>query len=222
MEDTRYAKAKIYRLVNNIDNEFYVGSTCNTLSKRLYRHKTSSNLKPNRLVYRHFNKIGWENVSIVLIEECPCKNKMELLRKERQCIETLQPNLNKQVPTRTKQEYYKQNIDTINKKHKEYYENNKDAIIETAKRRYEKNKDVISEKDKQRYEKNKGIILEKHKQYREKNKDVIAEKRKQYYEKNNDVILEKKKQYYEENKEAITTKARERRALKKQQKQANV
>jgi predicted GIY-YIG superfamily endonuclease len=49
----KYAKGKIYRLVNDVDNEFYVGSTCDLLSKRLYGHKKDAKEGVERRVCKH-------------------------------------------------------------------------------------------------------------------------------------------------------------------------
>jgi hypothetical protein len=57
------------------------------------------------------NEIGWENVSIVLIEAYPCDNKMEMERRERYWIELLKPSLNTVIPTRTREEYNHANRD---------------------------------------------------------------------------------------------------------------
>lgn len=94
----RYLNGKIYRLVNNIDQEFYVGSCCCPLAKRKNQHKSKAKTHSSRQIYKHINKIGWDNVEIILIEEVPCENKMELLRRERYWIETLKPTLNKLLP----------------------------------------------------------------------------------------------------------------------------
>lgn len=100
MADNRYARGKIYKLVNNVDEEFYVGSTCTSLAKRLYGHKTKSKHTPLP-AHRHFIEIGWDTVDIVLIEEYACSNKMELERRERYWIEDLKPSLNKNTPAMT-------------------------------------------------------------------------------------------------------------------------
>ena len=36
-----YHKGKIYKILNTIDNEIYVGSTCELLSQRMARHRCS-------------------------------------------------------------------------------------------------------------------------------------------------------------------------------------
>src|SRR5579883_2648059 len=78
----RYENAKLYRLVNTVDAKQYYGSTCTTLPKRLYFHKSraKANCSP---MYRHFNAIGWNNVSIILVRNVECKSKAELLSEER-------------------------------------------------------------------------------------------------------------------------------------------
>lgn len=217
MTNNRYSNAKIYRLVNNVDGEVYVGSTCDALHKRLYQHKLKAKADPHRNVYKHLNQIGWENVSIVLVEQFPCSSKMELLKRERYFIEELKASLNKVIPTRTKQEYNEHRKDFFAEYMKEYQEKNKELMVVKRKEWYEKNKQVILEKNKKRYEQNKEVLAKKQREYIEKNKEVIAEKKKQYQEKNKEAIKLYKKQYREKNREAINAKQREMYALKRQQ-----
>jgi len=73
-----YANGKIYRLVNNVDEKFYIGSTCNPLHKRKNGHKRDAAKFPEQPVYKHLNTIGWDNVEIILIESYPCDSKAEL------------------------------------------------------------------------------------------------------------------------------------------------
>jgi group I intron endonuclease len=116
MENTnKYQRGKIYKLVNDIDDEFYIGSTCEILSKRKAKHKCDSKRLPDRTIYKHLNEIGWDTVDIILIENYPCNSKEELHARERYWIEELKPNLNKYIPTRTIEEYREQNKDK--KKH---------------------------------------------------------------------------------------------------------
>lgn len=175
-QDNRYAKGKIYRLVNSVDGEEYVGSTCDTLPKRKCKHKDNAKKKPTRRIYEHLNAIGWDNVDIVLIEEYPCNNKMELERRERHFIEVLKPTLNKSIPTRTMKEYYTDNVDKI----REYCQQNKDKIKERQRKYYQQNKDKINEK---------------HREYRQQNKDKIKESTREYEQQNKDKIKERKREY---------------------------
>lgn len=135
MTDNKYSKGKIYRLVNSVDSEEYVGSTCDTLAKRLYNHKKKARQRAST-VYNHLNNIGFENVSIVLVEEYPCENKMQLERRERYWIEQMQPRLNHRIPTRTMKEwyasYYADNKNEVLQKQSEYRANNRDEINKRA------------------------------------------------------------------------------------------
>jgi len=126
-----YSNGKIYKLVNNIDDKIYVGSTCGELRQRKYGHNQKSIKYPNRTVYNHLNQIGWGNVDIVLIETHECKNKDELHRRERHFIDELKPELNNNLPTQTKVEYSNKRKEdgTIKKLSDEYYEANKAEIL---------------------------------------------------------------------------------------------
>ena len=87
MENNRYNNGKIYKLVDQENGYFYIGSTCDTLVKRLYHHKHTATRHPERKVYKYFNNYGWDNVKIILIEEHYLDNKEQLLREENKIIE---------------------------------------------------------------------------------------------------------------------------------------
>ena len=91
-----YNNGKIYKLVNSVDNEIYIGSTCDSLSKRKYQHKAMAVKRPNIRVYQHLNTIGWENVRIILIESVQAFNKDQLRAREQHYIDLLKPTLNSQ------------------------------------------------------------------------------------------------------------------------------
>jgi len=92
----RYSNGKIYKLVNSVDDKIYVGSTCCVLSKRLYGHKKTAKEIPHHS-HRHFNKIGWDKVRIILIENVSVETKDELIMREQHYIDTLKPELNRQA-----------------------------------------------------------------------------------------------------------------------------
>lgn len=102
----KYHGSMIYKLVNDVDEKIYIGSTFNGLRKRKCQHKSNAKTK-NTPVYLHLNNVGWENVKIILIEEFRCANKIELLRRERYWIDLLNPELNRQLPTRSRSEWHK-------------------------------------------------------------------------------------------------------------------
>jgi hypothetical protein len=143
MATNKYAKGKIYKLVNNVDNEFYVGSTCDSLARRKGGHKLASVKKKHRKVYHHINNIGgFDNIDIILIETYPCNSKDELNARERYWIEELKPSLNKIIPTRTVKEYYENNKDHF----AQYREHNKERYTQYFKEYQVKNREKIAQK----------------------------------------------------------------------------
>ena len=161
----RYNNGKIYKIVDNTNENIYIGSTCEpTLARRLAGHRGVfySYLKGGNVSNVSSFKILENNdYSIVLLEEFPCETKDQLLSRERYYIEN-NDCVNKNIPSRTLKEYYQDNRDKI----KEYYEQNKDKIIDYQKEYYEQNKDKI---------------IDYQKEYNTKNKDKIIDYQKEYY-----------------------------------------
>ena len=158
-ENNRYQHSKIYKLVNDIDDTFYIGSTCNTLAKRFYDHKNDAKRRPKARVYEHLNKIGWEHVKIILIIEVALNSKDELRREEDKhnheyrdddnCLNVyrafLTPEEDKIRIQISNQKYNIENNEKILQHKKQYYNDNREKIILRRKLYYEKNKDVINE-----------------------------------------------------------------------------
>ena len=163
-----YSTGKIYKVINPQNEIIYIGSTTQTLSQRFCRHEHKA--------------IGNK---IILLENCPCNSREELVKREQELIEQSDNLLNKfraYMSEEQHKEYRK-------KYYKQYNETNRNKISEKAKIYYEKNKNKITEKSKEHYENNK----ENKKEQYEKNKNKISEKAKIYYEKNKNKILEKYK-----------------------------
>lgn len=159
-----YKNGKIYKIVNDVDDEVYVGSTCQKLSMRMGHHRRACK-KCNSKIYKHMNLIGIEHFKIYLIEECPCDNKEQLIRREGEIMKQI-GTLNCNMAGRTTKEWYRDNKETKKAKSREWYRNTN---------YYEKNKEKITEYQKEHYEDNKEKIAELKKQYRQKNKIQIAE-----------------------------------------------
>ena len=86
MDKNRYHHSKIYKLVDQVNEYYYIGSTCQPLSKRISDHKTRSKTDVDRKVYKYFNSINWENVDIILIEEHCLENREQLFKEEDRVI----------------------------------------------------------------------------------------------------------------------------------------
>ena len=105
MTTNKYSKGKIYKLVNSVNDNIYVGSTILTLAQRKAAHKTDAKRALKRPVCKQLNDIGWTNVDIVLIENYPCSSMEELTARERKWIDKLKPMLNHKLPGRTQAQY---------------------------------------------------------------------------------------------------------------------
>ena len=156
-----YSKSKIYRIVCDTTGLTYIGSTVETLSNRLSKHKSHYKhyLKYKNPFITSFKILENNNYKIILIDNCPCNSKEELHREERKYIETIEC-VNKVIPGRTGKEYCEDNKFKRQQKSKEYYENNKEKELIRQKNYYQKNKDKLKEN----YEKKKDEIIEKRKE----------------------------------------------------------
>ena len=84
-----YKNSRIYRIICDNTNEMYIGSTCQSLSKRLAKHVSHLKLwkKGKSRFISSFPLLERGNYKIVLIEEYPCENKEQLCLRERHYIE---------------------------------------------------------------------------------------------------------------------------------------
>jgi hypothetical protein len=170
-----YGEGLIYKICckdASITDE-YIGSTTNK-NRRKQQHKTSCNNPNSKIhnlhVYQFIrNNGGFDNFDLIVIEEYHCESKRQLEMKEREWIELLKPTLNKNIPTRSKQEYYEENKEQIIEYNKQYKEQNKEQILEYQKQHYEQ------------YQK----------QYKEQNKEKILDDAKRYYQQNKEKLNQK-------------------------------
>lgn len=96
----------VYCIGNYIDSDIYIGSTTQTLTKKIQNHKDSINHaeKKERKRYTKMREVGKEHFFIEEIEKFPCNTAEELRKRERHYIKERQPALNKAIPARTKEE----------------------------------------------------------------------------------------------------------------------
>ena len=94
----KYSEGKIYKLITTCDDDVYVGSTCQSLNRRMQLHRCTATKRCNQKVYHHLNNVGWDNVTIELIEPYPCTSKAELEGREAHWINELKPTLNTNRP----------------------------------------------------------------------------------------------------------------------------
>jgi hypothetical protein len=140
-----YQDGRIYKIVCNVTNLIYIGSTCKKLCERMTKHRQNfkqyQNGKHNFIT--SFKVLENGNFDIVLLENYPCDSKEQLHARERFYIETMNC-VNKFIPTRTNKEYYDDNKIRISEAYKEYYDGNKIRISEQHKQYRKDNKELIS------------------------------------------------------------------------------
>ena len=126
-----YKNGKIYTIRSYQTDKIYIGSTTQTLTKRLSLHKANFKMwkKGKHNYSTSFELIKYGYVYIELLELCPCDNKNELCRREGQLQREMEC-LNKNVAGRTMDEYLEENKDKIKIRKKEYREKNKNKINE--------------------------------------------------------------------------------------------
>jgi hypothetical protein len=171
-----YSLGKIYKLVSDFTDDIYIGSTCQRLlSSRLTEHNkfykkvvkgtANQNLRSSEIV-----KYG--DCKIILIEHYPCASKYELEARERYHIEN-NKCVNKNIPTRSRQEYYEEHKEAVAEYKKTYADEHKEAIAQYKQQYYEANKESIHLKQKAQYQEHRQDIIRKNKEYREANKEKI-------------------------------------------------
>lgn len=143
-----YSNGKIYKIIDNTNGNIYVGSTLKSIEERLESHIKvyKEYLKYNNRYRSSFDILKNNDYKIVLIENCFCKSKKELLMRE---------------------QYYMDNIICINKR-KAY--NSEEDKIKYQKNWIEKNRQEINKKKREYHHKNKQEENRKKREYDEKNK----------------------------------------------------
>ena len=147
-----YSRTQFYKFVckDLTITYIYVGHTTNW-TKRKNKHKyncVNENSKEHNFpVYIFIRENGgWDNWSMILIEEYSCENKLQAEQRERYWIETLNANLNRNIPSRTKQEWNEEHKEETKKYMIDYADEHRDEIKKYKKEYYQRNKDKIKER----------------------------------------------------------------------------
>jgi hypothetical protein len=198
----RYHNGKIYSLRSHQTDKYYIGSTCDALHKRFYKHKLDyKRWKDGKQHYvSSYEILKYDDCYIELFENCRCNSKIELHAKEGELIRKYKNDVvNKCIAGRT---------------HKEYLKECKDKIREQRKQKYIENKDKRAEYLLKSAEHRK----EKHKEYYDRNKELIKEKTRQKHLMDAEHRKAIQKKSYEKNKEKIMERQRIRRAKEREEK----
>ena len=130
----KYRYGVIYKIVNSINSEIYVGSSTSDLETRMIKHRSDAKQRPEiSKFYKYMNELGIDNFDIELVEEYPCESKEELRNREGEIIREI-GTLNHRIENRTKQEYKQEWIDTnrerVNEQRRERRRNNPEKTKE--------------------------------------------------------------------------------------------
>ena len=90
-------RVKIYKIVNDINDDIFIGSTVQNLSVCIAEHRRNSkkeDRKKNRL-YQLANEHGWQSFRIILIDEVECDNVEHKKKEQQKYMDQLKPTLNK-------------------------------------------------------------------------------------------------------------------------------
>ena len=82
-----YKNGKIYKIVNDVNEKIYIGSTTQPLHKRMHSHRTAIKTKTSNL-HSAMKELGVEHFQIILIEDFPCASKRELEAREYAVLDT--------------------------------------------------------------------------------------------------------------------------------------
>lgn len=141
-KERNYSKSLIYKLCcNDLQvKDIYIGSTL-SFKHRKNSHKSDccnpKSVKYNLKVYKFIrDNGGFENWSMVLVEQYEATSQLHLEQRERYWLETLQATLNKNIPSRTAMEYRQDHIEHKNEKSKQHYEENNEKINEYKKKKF--------------------------------------------------------------------------------------
>ena len=88
-----YELAKIYKIIDNTNNNVFIGSTCHKLiCKRIGQHKTdfrNFNNGKNLKYYLVYDILKNNDYKAYLVENYPCSNIEELQKHEREIIDSM-------------------------------------------------------------------------------------------------------------------------------------
>jgi len=183
MDVMGYETGKIYKLQCS-DGKYYFGSTIRTLASRLSSHKYASKNAQTNNTYNHINAIGWDNVTITLVELFPCETKQQLLQRELWFISE-----------------HKNDVLCLN---------TRNPLADTSPEARQQHKD----KCKEYYVQHRDELLQKRRDYQIENREKRTEYSSEYRQQHSEKLKEYDKQYAIDNRERRNRLARERRAAK--------
>lgn len=153
---------RIYTIRSHQTPNIYIGSTTQILCKRMSDHHRDYKRYLNGLFgcTSSYEILQYTDAYIELLFEGEFESKNALQKKEGEYIREMNC-VNKVIPGRSSQEYYKDNKEHIVEYQQEWRKNHKEQMTEMQKKWYEKNKEEEIQKKKVKYTCECGTICRK-------------------------------------------------------------
>ena len=189
-----YKNGKIYKVLNTVNSDCYIGSTCQKLCQRMAKHRSTMNAKNKQhfKLYQLMRDIGSDKFYIELIKEYPCDNKDQLRAVEGEYIRQM-GTLNNRVEARTQQEYVNDTKEQKRDYDKQRRENKKEELNQQKREYYYEHKEECNKRNKEYYYKNKEAHYERQKKYNEQHKEKVQQYKKEWgtrHRENNSELVE--------------------------------
>lgn len=173
MMEVDYSQGYIYKLVNDVDEDIYVGSSCCSESRRMDAHRTKARSGTTSLLYRRMRELGIDHFKLVRLEDFPCQSNDELRAREeywRQelgaALNTVRCYLSDEEWKEWKKAYFVR-----------YYAANREKILNRSAEYYKENKEKVQAYKKEYTAKNKELIQATSVRWRKENADKIQAKK---------------------------------------------
>jgi len=163
-----YDNTQIYKLVHkdDLENEnVYVGHTTNWAQRKRSHKSVCNNSKSKKYDFSLYQNIrdngGWDEWSMIWLEDYPCGGQPEACARERYWIEHYESKLNSLIPGRNNKEYTQVHREKIKEYKKKYHKDHKEKISESNRHYRENNPEKVKEYNRTYREDNKESRYEK-------------------------------------------------------------
>ena len=219
-----YQDGKIYSMTG-IDGHYYIGSTTQSLSGRFHHHKEYSKTH-DTCVYEYCKRVGWENITIELIEDYPCDSSKELhereeyhlepVREDPLCLNINRAHLTPEVRKMAVKQYYEENKEQITAYQAWYSEENADQIKACRDAYKASRRTELAEKQRAYAKEHPETISIKQKEYRDSHKEKLQAYFKKYAEENKEAVAARKSAWAQQKKEETKEERAEQSRIKRE------
>jgi len=142
-----------YKITSTNTDKVYVGSTEKDINERLQIHEAHYRLfKDGKYNYvTSFEILECKDYKIELLENKICESKEERDTVECKYIINTPNTVNRNLPGRTPEQYYQDNKQELNERHRQYYQDNKQELNERHRQYRQDNKQELQRKKNEKH-----------------------------------------------------------------------